>query len=104
MIPRRFVLANRGYKVFIAGGEKFNAARDRLGGEGPSLGMTCSDHAEIWLHSELHKTRAHLEHTFFHELMHALLYARGIQDHDEEIVDGMAALLHQFMLTRRGEQ
>lgn len=39
--------------------------------------------------------------TFYHELMHAVLYATGLEDHSEKEVDLIGALLHQFELTRK---
>lgn len=35
--------------------------------------------------------------TFCHELVHAFLFAMGIMEHDERLVDGMAVFLHQYL-------
>jgi len=39
------------------------------------------------------------ESTFYHELVHAILYTMGRNDHDEVFVDSFGNLLHQFMNT-----
>jgi hypothetical protein len=35
--------------------------------------------------------------TFCHELQHAILYTRGLDEHDEKEVDAQGNLLHQFL-------
>lgn len=37
--------------------------------------------------------------TFYHELVHAILFTMGKMNHDEEFVDGFANLLYQFQRT-----
>lgn len=37
--------------------------------------------------------------TFYHELVHAILFTMGKTTHDEEFVDGFANLLFQFQRT-----
>lgn len=51
------------------------------------------------------KDRDHVEHTFYHELAHALLWAstKPKLSDNEEFVDSLGALLHQFMQTQSGE-
>jgi hypothetical protein len=41
------------------------------------------------------------EQTFCHELVHAILYGKGLltENHDEELVDSFAMFLHQYMNT-----
>ena len=39
------------------------------------------------------------ETTFYHELFHAMLFSVGLTDHNEEKVDLMGALMHQFLKT-----
>ena len=39
------------------------------------------------------------EHTFYHEAVHACMYAMGKTVHDEEFVDGIATFLHQLHVT-----
>jgi hypothetical protein len=37
------------------------------------------------------------EQTFCHELVHAMMFSMGKNNHDEEFVDGLALFLHQYM-------
>ena len=39
------------------------------------------------------------EVTFYHELVHAILFAMGKMQHDEEFVENFGNLLHQFNKT-----
>lgn len=43
------------------------------------------------------------QQTFYHELVHTILYAMGKinEPHDEVFVDGFASFLHQFMQTAK---
>jgi len=36
------------------------------------------------------------EQTFFHELVHAIMFSMGHTNHDEIFVDAFGALLHQY--------
>ena len=36
------------------------------------------------------------QQTFFHELVHAILFTMGKVNHDEEFTDAFGALLHQY--------
>jgi len=40
------------------------------------------------------------EQTFFHELVHAIMFAMGHTQHDEVFVDAFGALLHQYERTK----
>lgn len=40
------------------------------------------------------------EQTFYHELVHAVLFTMGKANHDEEFVDAFGSYLHQFMKTK----
>jgi hypothetical protein len=40
------------------------------------------------------------EQTFFHELVHAIMFAMGHTNHDEVFVDAFGALLHQYERTK----
>ena len=67
-------------------------------GHGPGLselGKCDRDHATIFLRVGLPSQVA--ASTFFHELMHAVLFTTGLTDHSEKEVDLWGALLHQFM-------
>ena len=39
---------------------------------------------------------AYAEQTFYHELVHAVMFAMGKTDHNEEFVEAFGVLLHQF--------
>jgi hypothetical protein len=41
------------------------------------------------------------EQTFCHELVHAIKYMMGEDDHDEKVVDIFATFLHQYLKTAR---
>jgi hypothetical protein len=43
------------------------------------------------------------ESTFCHELMHAVYFSMGRQEHDEREIDAIATFLHQFLLTQQGQ-
>lgn len=45
------------------------------------------------------------EHTFYHELAHALLYAttKPKLSEKEDFVDSLGAVIHQFMKTKKGK-
>lgn len=38
--------------------------------------------------------------TFYHELVHAVLFSMGKMNHDEEFVEAFAVFLHQFTETK----
>lgn len=40
------------------------------------------------------------EQTFYHELVHAIMFAMGHTQHDETFVDAFGGLLHQYTKTR----
>ena len=40
------------------------------------------------------------EQTFYHELVHAILFTMGKLNHDEEFVDTFGAFLHQYHVTK----
>jgi len=60
-----------------------------------SLGECHRDILTIKIRKELKP--AVKETTFYHELFHAMLFTVGLTDHNEEKVDLMGALLHQFV-------
>ncbi len=107
IIPKSFSLANRKWQVKIVDSKKYQKFLDK---EYPgavqedTLGMSHRDTATLWINKDSHKTIEHLEHTYLHEFMHAMFTARGLQEHDEDYIDGVAALLHQYESTKRGAQ
>jgi hypothetical protein len=52
----------------------------------------------IYLRSGMNKNFT--EQTFFHELVHAVMFAMGHTSHDEVFVDSFGALLHQYEKTK----
>lgn len=99
--PKRFKLANRTWRVKLVTFAQLSRKLAREGIE-PASGVTDPNNATIWIAKDLDPGL--VEHTFYHELVHALKYARGEVDHDEVEVDGLGALLHQYIISRRGEQ
>lgn len=64
-----------------------------------NLGQTFRDECKIILRANLSVQVK--EHTFLHELCHAIKFMMGQEDHDEIEVDAFAAFLHQFMKTAK---
>lgn len=62
-----------------------------------TLGQTVRDQATIYVNPAY--PLAIQQSTFFHELVHAILYTTGKDAHDEEKVDLLGALFHQFVKT-----
>lgn len=52
----------------------------------------------IYLRTGMNKTFT--EQTFFHELVHAILFGMGQTNHDEIFVDAFGSLLHQYERTK----
>jgi hypothetical protein len=94
IIPKRFKMGAVDFKVKML--NKVDAE--------DSLGL--SDNDEAWIKLKRGLNRQRLEHTMCHELMHCLFWAAGRDDlgEDEQLVDVMGALLHQYLETQRGEQ
>lgn len=95
MIPKSFKLVNRTYRVkpYPRGhADDLNRLGDcyRNGG--------C-------IRLDTRESRESLEHTYFHELVHALLFAttKPKLSDNEAFVDSLGAALHQYMQTHRGE-
>lgn len=97
MIPKSFKLANRTWRVEFK--------KDLRGGpdDEPCWGLANHLEAVIKLDEDLLEPNMaeYLASTFEHELMHAMLSAHGVRDHDERFVDGMALLRRQYELTKR---
>lgn len=60
----------------------------------------CFGQTELW-NAEISITKSlkqdTKEQTYIHELLHALMFSMGKRNHDEEFVDGLATLLHQYL-------
>lgn len=97
MIPRSFKLANRTWRV--------RYETDLRGGPDKEAcwGTSNAVEAVIRLDKSLLEPgmEEYLLSTWEHELLHALLSAHGIRDHDEVFVDGIAALRRQYEQTKR---
>lgn len=94
MIPTSFTLVNRRYEVE----ELSESLADDLGRHGDF----CREDGVIRV--EMVDVIDAREHTFFHELVHALLEAssRPSLSKKEAFVDSLAAVLHQYMQTKKG--
>lgn len=70
----------------------------------PPMGLCVPTHALILLQRDVHDgVRQSIEHTFCHELVHAMLFSDGLTDHQEEFVDRMGAYLHSYFETHEGD-
>lgn len=52
----------------------------------------------IYIRSGMNK--AYTEQTFFHELVHAIMFSMGHSQHDEVFIDAFGQLLHQYDKTK----
>jgi hypothetical protein len=96
-IPKSFKLANRTWRVeFVT---NLTSGPD----DTPCWGTSNHLEAIIRLDKELLTPALgeYLLSTWEHELLHAMLSAHGVRDHDERFVDGMALLRRQYELTKR---
>ncbi len=93
MIPKKFSIVNRNYRVEPMPAE---IGEKRLGDQ---------DRGNSLIRLNPAQTREGLEHTFYHELVHAMLDAstKPKLSANEDFVDSLGALLHQFMQTQKGE-
>ena len=94
-IPESFDLANRTYTVRWMTGAEEKKYSDEDG--------NCRvEEAQVLIRKGKHKD--YRDHTFLHELMHAVFNAAGREKEyeDEGLVDSVAGLLHQFFKTKKG--
>ena len=81
-------------KTFSLGGSKWKVEEVvKL----DNCGITLRDECSILLRKELPLQTK--EQTFCHELIHALKFTMGDQEHSEKEVEAMGHLLHQFFKT-----
>ena len=52
----------------------------------------------IYIRSGMNKN--YTEQTFFHELVHAIMFSMGHSQHDEVFIDAFGQLLHQYEKTK----
>jgi hypothetical protein len=94
LIPKTFKLVNRTWVVKEM--SKSISSENKLHGDcdhARALIRVCIDHPE------------NAEHTFFHELAHAMLKVttKPKLSSNEDFVDSLGAALHQYMQTKKGE-
>jgi len=103
VIPKTFILANRKWTVsWLDEGEWFDKNYSD-----EEVAVTEEIRADMFLRkaSLADVPAEYLEHTFEHELHHAIWFAHG-WDHSEQqehIIDGLAGLRCQFKQTSKGE-
>ena len=95
MIPKSFKLVNRSYKVKTLPKELADELR-RYGD---------SNRGGAIIRLDTREPKENLEHTFYHELAHALLWTttKPKLSRNEDFVDSLGAALHQYMTTRKGD-
>lgn len=89
MIPKQYTLGAVKWKV---------VEQDHLPN---SMGASYMQEAKVALLKDLPKEVK--EQTFYHELVHTILFAMGkpADQHEETFVDGFATFLHQFEKTKK---
>ena len=94
-IPTKFSLLNRAFVVEWMDNDTNVIAEAK--------GAASMSQARILLYPT--ERREDLEHTFLHELTHMVLESMGQPEmsKNEEFVDLMSALLHQYLQTKKGE-
>ena len=98
-IPKRFSIL--GYTVT---GEPTTKLRLANG----AVGMADYDHLRILLQEntiEYPRIRANVEQTYLHEVLHWIFHCAHRYDlgEDEDLIDVLAGLLHQVLVTGKGE-
>ena len=93
MIPKSFSLVNRSYKTAAMPEE----IAEKHHGD--------CDRSQAVIRLAAGKSLENTQHTFFHELAHALLWAstKPKLSENEDFVDSLGALLHQYEQTKKGE-
>jgi Zn-dependent peptidase ImmA (M78 family) len=62
--------------------------------ETDALGYTDPDSCRIIINKKLEGQAT--EVTFYHELVHAIMFTMGERNHDERFIEGFAQLLYQY--------
>ena len=92
-IPKRFKLMGRTVEVKYI---------DSLHQVTENMGEAHYRNNEIHLQSStkgMHRPQSCLEQTFFHELVHFILFCMGEDNTEEKFVDTFSGLLHQAITT-----
>ena len=107
-VPKSFQLINRRWKVKLVSTQQLQEVIAKTGEnwdpETTIKGLSDFQAAVIYINTDEAKSEDDVQHTYWHEVSHALLYAMGHLDHDEVAVDLQGALLAQYFQTVRGEQ
>lgn len=99
-------MVNKSYKVKLVTTPQFQTIIDKLpvvvrgDAKADNMGMCDPQTSSIYINLDMHPTGSDMEHTFCHELVHALLFADGLSEHNEEQVDRLGGILHQYFLTK----
>jgi hypothetical protein len=67
------------------------------------LGLTDPQVARIFINKDLHTSDVEVLHTYCHEMVHAIKYANGEDDHDEAEVDRLGGYVAQILQTMEGD-
>lgn len=94
-IPYEFQLLNRHFTVAWMEDDTHVIAQAK--------GAASMEQGRVLLYPSVH--REDLEHTFLHELVHMIMESAGYPEFskNEEFVDLISGLLHQYLQTKRGE-
>ena len=66
------------------------------------MGKCDAEKQIIFIRMDMNKQTT--EQTFYHELVHAILFTMGKLNHDEEFVDTSGAFLHQYHATKKSHE
>ena len=96
VIPTKFTLGAREWTVKYMEPEEL----DKLGEQKGILGLCQSHCATILINKN--QTKQDQEHTFYHELCHAIAMTMGWTkwNTDEDKIDAVAGMFYQFIMTR----
>jgi hypothetical protein len=106
VIPKYFTLINRRWEVKLVSQDamqEFLDSTDLGGSASELLGYSAPKYGVILINVDNHRTLVDIEHTYLHELAHAITFADGVNgEHDERSIDRLGAYLHQYEQTKRG--
>lgn len=66
------------------------------------MGKCDPEKQTIFIRMDMNKQTT--EQTFYHELVHAIMFTMGKLNHDEEFVDTFGAFLHQYQITKESHE
>lgn len=90
-VPKKFSLRSVDWSV------------DLIDLQGENFGKCLFDRCKIVIDPNTQYTKPRREQTFYHELFHAMLDELGYHElsKDEKLVDGLGALLYEYLKTRK---